>query len=239
MAASALPKVGISTNVPDSTLTHRLEQVVALVPASRLATCRDELDGLILMPDADDHNGAAAAALTEAHPGLPEVTAAELTDATGLAHFLMRVEAHAAWRALRTAGLTQGALVDFHSRYKYQLMACSPKAYRTLGQQLGQRTGQPDAVFAQGYFVALMQALREPPTPGLHCNVLMHLGGYFRRHLDAAARHALERSILAYRNGAAPLTEPLALLRQHLEKYPNSYLSRQVYLEPYLERVSG
>lgn len=239
MATPALPTVGISTDAPAPALTHRLGQLAALVPVSRLATCRGEIDGLILLPDADDHNGAAARALTETHPGLPEVTAAELTDATGLAHFLMRVEAHAAWRALRTAGLTQGALVDFHSRYKYQLMACSPAAYRALGQQLGQRTGQPDAAFAQGYFVDLMAALRDPPTPGLHCNVLMHLGGYFRRHLDATERQALERCILAYREGTVSLTEPLARLRQHLAKYPNPYLSRQVYLQPYLERVSG
>ena len=239
MAAPALPTVGITTDAPAPALTHRLGQLAALVPVSRLATCRGEIDGLILLPDADDHNGAAARALTAAHPGLPEVTAAELTDATGLAHFLMRIEAHAAWRALRMASLTQGALVDFHSRYKYQLMACSPAAYRALGQRLGQRTGQPDAAFAQGYFVDLMAALRDPPTPGLHCNVLMHLGGYFRRHLDATERQALERCILAYRDGAVPLTEPLARLRQHLEEYPNPYLSRQVYLQPYLERVSG
>jgi hypothetical protein len=40
---------------------------------------------------------------------------------------------------------------------------------------------------------------------------------------------------LAYRHGAASLTEPLGLLRQHLREHPNPYLSRQVYLQPYLD----
>src|SRR5690606_14303081 len=52
----ALPTVGITTDAPAPALTHRLEQLVVLVPVSPLAACLGEIDGLILLPDADDHN---------------------------------------------------------------------------------------------------------------------------------------------------------------------------------------
>lgn len=157
-----------------------------------------------------------------------------LADPLRLEHFLMRVHAYARWQRLNASGLSRGALVDFHSRYKYQLMASSPRAYRELGRRLGQRADEPLESFAKAYFSTLMQALDTLPTPGLHANVLMHIGGYFRRHLDTAERQQLERSILHYRSGIEPLTTPLALLRYHLSKHPDPYLSKQVYLHPHM-----
>lgn len=236
MSESVAVKVGIN-GLPDIPLCGMLKKQLELVPEPELHACLQEINGLIVLPDNHASNEITATALALARPELPIEAAAALADPAQLAHFLMRVHAHAAWQALRTEGLSRRALVDFHSRYKYQLMACSPRAYRELGRRLGQSADQPLQAFADDYFRTLMDALRTPPTPGLHCNVLMHLSGYFTRQLGPAKRQQLERSILAYRRGAAPLTEPLALLRQHLHDYPNPYLSRQVYLYPYLDSL--
>ncbi len=231
---SVAVKVGI-TGLPDASLCRILEKQLELVPQLQLQACLSLINGLVVSPDNHTSDGIDTAALALARPDLPIETAGALADPAQLAHFLMLVHAHAAWQALHAAGLSRSALVNFHSRYKYQLMACSPRAYRELGRRLGQSADQPLQPFANDYFHALMEALRTPPTPGLHCNVLMHLSGYFSRSLDATQRQRLEHSILAYRHGAASLAEPLGLLRQHLREHPNPYLSRQVYLQPYLD----
>ena len=234
MPESIAVKVGI-TGRPDTTLYRMLEQQLELVTEPELQGCLQEINGLIVLPDEHASNDIDTTTLALARPTLPIEAAQVMADPSVLAHFLMRVHAHAAWQILRAAGLSRGALVAFHSCYKYQLMACSPHAYRDLGRRLGQSADQPLQPFADDYFRALMEALRKTPTPGLHCNVLMHLSGYFTRQLDATQRQQLERSILAYRHGAASLTAPLDLLRRHLREHPNPYLSRQVYLQLYLD----
>ena len=81
-------------------------------------------------------------------------------------NFLTRVFAHAHWQALCQRGLSHSAIVAFHSRYKYQLLAHSPEHYRSLGRLLGEAGHyQPEALGTR-YFGELMQGLlRDPRQP--------------------------------------------------------------------------
>jgi uncharacterized protein YbgA (DUF1722 family) len=38
---------------------------------------------------------------------------------------------------------------------------------------------------------------------------------------------------MAYRQGLVPLLVPLTLINHYLRDYPNEYLSKQAYLNPY------
>lgn len=231
MSASVAVKVGISATRSDSTIAETLAKYLELMHGSQLCTSLDDISGLISGPmDCLDID---IAELANARPDLPIEEEGIVADPLRLEHFLMRVHAYARWQRLNASGLSRGALVDFHSRYKYQLMASSPRTYRELGRRLGQSADEPLEPFAKAYFSTLMQALGTLPTPGLHANVLMHIGGYFRRHLDTAERQQLERSILHYRRGTEPLATPLSLLRYHLSRHPDPYLSNQVYLHPH------
>ncbi|SDS96172.1 Uncharacterized conserved protein YbgA, DUF1722 family [Halopseudomonas litoralis] len=231
MSASVVVQVGISVTRSDSSIAETLAKHLELAHGQELRASLKNISGLILPPenclDID------VAELASTRPDLPTEEEHRLADPLRLDHFLMRVHAYAGWQRLNASGLSRGALVGFHSRYKYQLMASSPRAYRELGHRLGQSADEPLEPFAKAYFSALMQALGTLPTPGLHTNVLMHIGGYFRRHLDSAARQQLEISILHYRRGIVPLTTPLCLLRYHLSRHPDPYLSNQVYLHPH------
>ena len=51
-------------------------------------------------------------------------------------NFLTRVYAYADWQRLLQTGLSRRAIVDFHSRYKYQLMASNPLEYKALGRRV-------------------------------------------------------------------------------------------------------
>ena len=48
-------------------------------------------------------------------------------------NFITRVYAHAEWQRLLQQGLTRRALLDFHSRYKLQLLAHHQAGYREIG----------------------------------------------------------------------------------------------------------
>ncbi|MDH1985872.1 DUF1722 domain-containing protein, partial [Pseudomonas sp. GD03689] len=153
-------------------------------------------------------------------------------------NFIARVYAYADWQQQRRQGLSRGALIRFHARYKYLLMAHNPHAYRTLGRLLGtmSRDDDPEQL-GQRYFHQLMQALRRCASRGTHGNVLQHLSGYLRNDLGPADKAELQQLITQYQKGVVPLVVPLTLLRHHLRNHPAPYLAQQAYLHPHPEAM--
>ncbi|EIK53673.1 hypothetical protein YO5_15220 [Stutzerimonas stutzeri TS44] len=183
-------------------------------------------------------SGIFARALMEARPDLPVEEDGRLHDPVLRENFLTRVYAHAQWQRLLRDGLSHRAIVDFHSRYKYQLMAAHPQQYRALGRRVANLREQALEDFAPQYLRDFMQALGRPATRGTHCNVLQHLCGYLKNALAPADRHELGRLIEQYRSGIVPLVVPLTLLKHHLRHHPHAYLERQAYLQPHPEALS-
>lgn len=182
--------------------------------------------------------GAYADAFCARRPDLPVEEEGRLHDPVLRENFISRVYAYADWQQQLAAGLSRGALVSFHSRYKYLLMASNPKAYRELGRMLGsmRKDDDPLQIGAQ-YFSQLMQALRRPANRGTHCNVLLHLSGYLRDALDQGDRAELQQVIGQYQQGIVPLVVPMTLLKHHLRVHPDPYLSQQAYLQPHPESL--
>jgi len=186
----------------------------------------------------DGGSGVFARALIEARPELPVEEDGRLNDAVLRENFLTRVYAYAEWQRLRHDGLSRKAIVDFHSRYKYQLMANHPLQYQVLGRLVARLAEHSLESFAPQYFGQLMQALKQPATRGTHCNVLLHLSGYLKHALGPEDRREMRRLIDQYRAGIVPLVVPLTLLRHHLRHHPDRYLARQAYLQPHPETLS-
>ncbi len=111
------------------------------------------------------YNGGSRGIYTQAfcalHPDLPVEEEGRLNDPVLRDNFLTRVFAYNAWQQLLQTGLTRRGLTDFHSRYKYLLMAHNPVQYKTLGNLLG-NMGQTDLeVLGPRYFSELMAALKK------------------------------------------------------------------------------
>ena len=192
--------------------------------------------------------GAYAREVSVRHPRLPLEENGRLFEAAVRESFLARVFAYAHWRRLCEGGLTPARLMEFHSRYKYLLMAHSVRHYRQAGRLLGNADGDgwrsgPDrpstegeqtALYGRGdrYLKCLLEGLSKPATRGGHANVLSHLQGYLSRVLDSGARRRLAEVIEEYRGGGVPLREPRDLLLRRLAHHPDQYLDKQVYLRP-------
>lgn len=182
--------------------------------------------------------GIYAQAFCDRHPDLPVEEDGRLNDPVLRENFITRVYAYTAWQHLLEQGLSRRALTEFHSRYKYQLMACDVQQYRALGKLLGSMgRSDPDEV-GPGYFSQLMQALKKCATRGSHTNVLQHLSGYLKQTLDADARQELHELIQQYRQGIVPLIVPLTLLKHHFRQHPDPYVALQVYMQPHPEPLS-
>ncbi|NWB25996.1 YbgA family protein [Pseudomonas gingeri] len=172
------------------------------------------------------------------HPDLPVEEEGRLNDPVLRENFLTRVFAYAAWQELCASGLSRRGLTDFHSRYKYLLMAHNPLQYKVLGHLLGSMGKSDPNEIGPRYFSELMAALKKCATRRTHTNVLQHLSGYLKQSLSAADKQEMQQLIGQYRLGIIPLVVPLTLLKHHFRQYPDPYVALQVYLQPHPENLS-
>ncbi|MFP3874753.1 MAG: 2-thiouracil desulfurase family protein [Thiohalophilus sp.] len=192
-----------------------------------------------------DHNnvpaktgsGIYAATLMECLPNLPFEEEGRLMDPVLRENFIERVFVYYRWQQMIKAGLSPSALVDFHSRHKFNVLAHDEPAYRRLGRLVADAGKEHLHSLAGGYIDILMQALKIPATRKRHTNVLMHVMGYLKNSLDGDDKEELLEVLEKYRLGQVPLIVPITLLKHHLRKYPQPYIDQQYYMNPYPEEL--
>ena len=118
-------------------------------------------------------------------------------------------------------------------RHKLLVMAHSPAAYRELGRLLARLDNASLDGLADRYIERIMQVLKMPANRKRHVNVLQHVLGYLRKHVDASNRADLVSVIDDYRLGMVPLVVPVTLLQHHFRSNPHPWISRQVYMNPH------
>jgi uncharacterized protein YbgA (DUF1722 family)/uncharacterized protein YbbK (DUF523 family) len=229
-------------------LTPRME---AYAPRRLDQLAAEDLSGYVLKKDSpscglervkvyDGHGmatrsgrGLFAAALVDRFPNLPVEEEGRLSDPRLRENFVERVFAYSRLRHLFTGSWTVGALVRFHTAHKLILMAHSPEAYRRLGQlTAGAKTvarGELERRYTDGF----MRALATMATPRRHANVLQHMAGYLKNHLDSDSKVELLAAIEDYRRELVPLIVPITLLRHYVRAHQIEYLAGQRYLEPH------
>jgi len=189
-------------------------------------------------PHPDAGMGLFAEAFTHTYPLIPVEEEGRLHDPVLRENFIVRVFALHNWKALCNKGLSASALTDFHSRYKYTLMAHSPADYQSLGRMLADAGRHDPQDLGSRYFPALMQALQKRATRKSNTNVLMHLQGYLKKVLQPREKQSLGQVIENYRKGIVPLVVPVTLLRHHFHQYPDDYIEKQFYQQPYPDDLS-
>ena len=204
-------------------------------PSCGLARVRVYVDGR--MPQREGV-GVFTKALTQAKPWLPVEEEGRLNDPVLRENFFERVYVLHRWHTLQAKGLTPAGLVQFHTSHKYMLMSRGQKFYRELGRMVAQAGNETLDVLAERYFLALMQAMKQPANRRRHSNVLYHLLGYFKRELPGRDRQELAGLIETYRQGLVPLVVPVTVLKHHLGRVSSSYLHGQYYFDPYPQGLS-
>jgi uncharacterized protein YbgA (DUF1722 family)/uncharacterized protein YbbK (DUF523 family) len=181
-----------------------------------------------------DGRGLFAGVLLTRLPDLPVEEEGRLNDPALRESFISRVFVHHRWREGERQGWTRAALMRFHERHKFLLMARNQTAMRRLGRLLGEPDrSEPIETLAAAYRQGLTEILRRPPSRRGHTNVLHHLAGYVSDALDRDDRAELAETIERYRLGLVPLIVPLTLIRHHVRRQRVGYLQDQAYLDPH------
>ncbi len=177
--------------------------------------------------------GRFAAQLLDRFPDLPVEEEGRLSDPRLRENFVERVFCYSRLRELFRGRWNLGELVRFHTAHKLILMAHSPEAYQQLGRLVARASALPHDELERRYTRRFMAALTVMATRRRHTNVLQHMAGYFKDHLDRDAKGELLAAIEDYRRELVPLIVPMTLLRHYVRTYEVSYLAGQLYLEPH------
>ncbi len=188
-----------------------------------------------------DHNGVPsrrgvgifARKFMERFPHLPVEDEGRLQDPHIRENFIERIFALQRWKALTARKKDRAALVDFHTRYKLQILAHSPEQCRTLGRLVARASDFSVDELYETYLVAFVQALKLKATVKKNVNVLQHMVGFFRRVLTQDERAELQETISYYHRGLVPLIVPITLMNHYVRKYDQPYLKLQTYLKPH------
>lgn len=246
----AKPTLIFSKTADDAPVKDLTEQLTAACQPM-LQRCHD-LDGFILKKDSpscgmervkvyqasghphtDRSAGLFARALMDQYPNLPIEEDGRLNDAQLRENFVMRVFAHHHFRKEVLEQPSFHHLLQFHSSYKYLLMAHDQVAYRELGKMLAVAHNEPLAPLISRYFDQFMAAINKPASRGSHCNVMQHIMGYLKQSVDSTARQAILTVFEQYRLGEVNLITPMTLLSHYINQNGSDYIRAQRYLEPY------
>lgn len=182
--------------------------------------------------------GLYAKRLMELMPLLPVEEAGRLNDLGLRDNFLTRVFALHDWKTSVASAPSAKKLIDFYSRYKYQVMAHHVPSYFAIGKRLANLAAQDINASCSEFLPLFMGALAHPATRSGNTNAMMHLRGYLKKILDTRDKQELSRLIESYQAGWVPIVVPLTLLKHHLVKLGNPYLSAQTFWEPYPEKLT-
>lgn len=184
-----------------------------------------------------DGRGAYANRFMELMPLLPVEEAGRLNDAGLRDNFLTRVFAYHDFKTRILPAPTAKKLIDFYSRYKYQVMAHHVPSYFAIGRFLANLSLRDIQSSCDEFFQLFMDALKHHATRKGNTNAMMHLRGYLKEILTTQDKQELSQLIDSYKAGRVPLVVPLTLLKHHLQKLDNPYLKSQTFWEPHPEQL--
>jgi uncharacterized protein YbgA (DUF1722 family) len=176
--------------------------------------------------------GLFATAVTKKLPLMPVEEEGRLNDPSLRENFIERVFAYRRWQDLNERPKSAAALMQFHTRHKFLLLAHSERHYRQLGRVTAAASRQLIRAQYESYGHQFMAALAVHATAKRHSNVLEHMMGYFSKLLSAAERQELIGVISDFRRQLVPLIVPMTLMHHYANKFHMSYLQGQIYLEP-------
>jgi uncharacterized protein YbgA (DUF1722 family)/uncharacterized protein YbbK (DUF523 family) len=177
--------------------------------------------------------GLFARALMERFPLLPVEEEGRLHDMALRENFIERIFAYYRWRQFVASNPTPREVVRFHTQTKMALLAHSRSHYQALGRLAAQAGSMPLDDVLRDYGQQFMAGLKVKATRKKHANVLSHLQGHLKKHLDAVDKAEFVACIDAYREGLVPLVVPLTLLQHHFRRHPSPWVEEQTYLNPY------
>lgn len=178
-------------------------------------------------------SGLFARAFMDRFPLVPVEDEERLNAAAIRDNFIVRVFALGRWKEQVAADRRPAAIIGFHARHKYLLMAHSPAILKEMGKLVAGVRSMKPGDFLGKYGALFMRALAFISTTKKNANVLAHMAGYLRGRIGADEKKELGEIIEQYRKELVPLIVPVTLIRHYARKCGETYLADQYYLDPH------
>ncbi len=147
-------------------------------------------------------------------------------------HFMIRVFMMRDFKKVKRSG-SLPELIAFHSANKYLLMGFSQKLLTVMGRITANHDGLGFKELIAAYESHLVKALEQPPSTQRNINVLLHVFGYFKRHLNSSEKAFFLENLELYNLKRIPFSVLLGILRSWVIRFDEPYLKGQTLFEPF------
>ncbi|HIJ59519.1 MAG TPA: DUF523 and DUF1722 domain-containing protein [Nitrospirae bacterium] len=183
--------------------------------------------------------GLFAKAFMDRFPLVPVEDEGRLNDASLRENFIERIFLYYRWQSIvkdnpkNSKSSRISDIIEFHTRHKFLILSHSVEYYRFLGKLIANQKKYNAEEFENLYITSLMEGLKKIATVKKNVNVLHHIMGYFKDRINSNQKQELIEVIDNYHKGYLPLIVPITLLNHYVRLYDESYVKKQVYLNPH------
>lgn len=178
--------------------------------------------------------GLFAKSLKDLHPFLPMEEEGRLHDLWLKENFLMQIFSYKDfYEFMGTEDISYNDLVEFHTKYKYLIYSKSQKAYKELGNIVANKDKKEFLVVLESYKIGFLQSISQKNSIKKTYNILLHILGYFKKHLDANEKKFLLDTCEEFKEKKIPLIVVIKLFTVYIDKLDIQYLKNQKFLNPY------
>jgi uncharacterized protein YbgA (DUF1722 family)/uncharacterized protein YbbK (DUF523 family) len=182
--------------------------------------------------------GLFAKRIKEFYPYLPLEEEGRLNDPWLKENFLMQIFAYKDLHEFLNKNPSINELVEFHTSYKYLIYAKSQEFYKELGNIVANHKKEPIEKILDEYKESFFKAINEKSTINKTYNVLLHIFGYFKKHISKEEKELLLITMDEYKDGIVPLITIVKMFNIFIGRYDMEYLKKQKFLNPYPKELA-
>lgn len=183
-------------------------------------------------PASQKTQGIFARHLSEKFPELALEDEGRLTNYDIREHFLTRIFTLAEFKSIKEKN-SISELVRFQSENKYLLMVHSPGNLKKLGKIAANNEDRPIEDILEDYEHHLHKALCPKANTKRNINMLLHLFGYFSKHITSDEKVFFLDTLENYSDNRVPLSVPLSLIHSWVIRFDNEYLKNQTMFQAF------
>jgi uncharacterized protein YbgA (DUF1722 family)/uncharacterized protein YbbK (DUF523 family) len=176
--------------------------------------------------------------IKEAYPYLPIEEEGRLNDPWLKENFLMQVFAYGDLQTFLDSKPSFKHLVKFHTSYKYLIYSKSQKSYKRLGLIVANMEKLPLEEVLEIYKKHFLEAIAEKGNIKKTSNILLHIFGYFKKHISKEEKKYILEALEEYKNEIIPLIAVIKLLNLYTNTLNIEYLKEQKFLNPYPKELA-
>lgn len=170
------------------------------------------------------------------YPTLPIEEEGRLTNFAIREHFLTQLYTMFRFQAVKESRSMKG-LVQFHSEYKFLLMAYNQTQLRLLGQIVANHENRPINELVEQYEQHLGLAFSRPPARKNYINAFMHIFGYFSDRLSEKEKAYVLDRFQKYRENKIHISAVQNVMRAYAIQHDLDYLLNQAIWSAYPEEL--